>query len=123
MVQMLHSRHLVMVNDAITSLTLMASVMLEKETEETDDGYDYAGAVSSQLHTDAVVNGVKNVLKSPQAPPEMKANCGVFVQTLLRTRTEAFKSMLAEMSFKDECLADVESLPQECADLARELSR
>ena len=123
MVQMLHSRHPVMVNEAITSLTLMASVMLETGGDSDEVGFDYSGAVASQLHTDAVVNGVKNVLKSSQAPAEMKANCGVFVQTLLRTNTSEFKDMLEQMSFSAECLADLESMPQECADLARELSK
>jgi len=121
-VMMLHSRHPVMVNEAITSLTLMASVMMEQGTA-TDNGqsqtpFDYKAQVVSQLHTDAVVNGAKNLLVNPKIPPEMKSNCAVFIQTLLRVQPENFRSMLAEMNFKSECLGDLNSLPSECADLA-----
>ena len=49
-VMMLHSRHPVMVNEAITSLTLMASVMMEQGTA-TDNGqsqppFDYKAQVT-----------------------------------------------------------------------------
>ena len=48
-VMMLHSRHPVMVNEAITSLTLMASVMMEQGTA-ADNGqsqpFDYKAQVT-----------------------------------------------------------------------------
>lgn len=123
-VLMLHSRHPVMANEAVTSLTLMASVMLEASPPDQESGFDFPGQVSSQLHTDAVVNGVKNVLTNAKTPPEIKSNCAVFLQTLLRVNRDQFKAMLAEMNFKAECLSEeaLRGLPQECAELAAQLN-
>ena len=119
-VMMLHSRHGVMLNEALTALTVMAAVMISTKDEE---GFSYKDQVVRQLHTDAVINGVKTALKSATVPVEIKSNCLVFVRNLLMVNTDSFKEMLASMHFKSECLNEeaLKSLPPEFASLAEEL--
>ena len=130
---MLHSNHVVMLNEAIMSLTIMASTFLQGYTNEELQTQQRVGAsskevsedverltdphmVSSQLHTDAVINGIKNCLKNPDHPKEVKSNAATLALTLLKTKTSEFKQMLKEMSFSKECLTEeaLEILPNEC---------
>ena len=93
---MLHSNHMVMLNEAIVSLTIMASTLSSNTSKEqelttcdanqqlTKEGADneeplapmWSGQllISSQLHTDAVINAIKNCLKNVDLPKEVKAN-------------------------------------------------
>jgi len=136
---MLHSNHVVMLNEAIISLTIMASTFLQgytdaelqtqyssptdvKPKEGAEEGttekieLSDPRTVSTQLHTDAVINGIKNCLKNPDHPKEVKANAATLTLTLLKTKTEEFKQMLLEMSFVTECFTKeaFEGLPVEC---------
>jgi hypothetical protein len=131
---MLHSNHVVMLNEAIMSLTIMASTFLqgytdtelqthysstdEKPTEEENEKIELSDprTVSTQLHTDAVINGIKNCLKNPDHPKEVKANAATLTLTLLKTKTKEFKQMLEEMSFVKDCFTKeaLEGLPDEC---------
>ena len=135
---MLHSNHVVMLNEAIMSLTIMASTFLQgyndtelqshhsstatdeklKEEEGQIEKMELSDprTISTQLHTDAVINGIKNCLKNPDHPKEVKANAATLTMTLLKTKTKEFKQMLEEMSFVKECFTKeaLESLPDEC---------
>ena len=134
---MLHSNHVVMLNEAIMSLTIMASTFLqgytdtelqthhsstatdEKPTEEEPkENMELSDprTVSTQLHTDAVINGIKNCLKNPDHPKEVKANAATLTMMLLKTKTKEFKQMLEEMNFVKECFTKevFEGLPDEC---------
>ena len=137
---MLHSNHVVMLNEAIVALSIMASTFLQGYTDEelqthlstksedtNKDNKDQEDTsvltdprtVSTQLHTDAVINGIKNCLKNPDHPKEVKANAATLTLTLLKTKTNEFKQMLNEMNFCQECLSKeaLESLPIECKKL------
>ena len=129
---MLHSNHVVMLNEAIVSLTIMASTFLQGYTEDQlqlhvapkqqGQGENESSVlsdshtVSSQLHTDAVINGIKNCLKNSDCPKEVKANAATLTITLLKTKREEFKQMLNDMSFVSECLNQetLQVLPLEC---------
>ena len=136
---MLHSNHVVMLNEAIVALSIMSSTFLQGYTEEelqthlssksedanqddkvVDDEHKSVlndpRTVSTQLHTDAVINGIKNCLKNPDHPKEVKTNEATLTLTLLKTKTEEFKQMLLEMSFVTECFTKeaFEGLPVEC---------
>ena len=139
---MLHSNHVVMLNEAIVALSIMSSTFLQGYTEEElqtqlSSKSEYANqddkvvddehksvlndprTVSTQLHTDAVINGIKNCLKNPDHPKEVKANAAALTLTLLKTKTNEFKQMLKEMNFCQECLSEeaLKSLPTECKKL------
>merc|ERR1711997_1374883 len=142
---MLHSNHVVMVNEAILSLSIMSATFLlgfteeelqtqsksraasSNENKENEEGVITDASlvltdprtVSSQLHTDAVINGIKNCLKNPDYPKEVKANAASLILTLLKTKTKEFKQMLIEMNFCQECLSEeaLKSLPTECKKL------
>ena len=139
---MLHSNHVVMLNEAIVALTIMSSTFLQgyseeelqthlsSKSEDANQESKEAGdenksvltdprTVSTQLHTDAVINGIKNCLKNPDHPKEIKANAATLTLTLLKTKTEEFKQMLKEMNFGQECLTEeaLESLPSDCKKL------
>ena len=137
---MLHSNHVVMLNEAIVALSIMASTFLQGYTDEelqthlssksedtNKDDKDHEDTsvltdprtVSTQLHTDAVINGIKNCLKNPDHPKEVKANAATLTLTLLKTKTNEFKQMLKEMNFCQECLSKeaLDSLPIECKKL------
>jgi len=139
---MLHSNHVVMLNEAIVALSIMSSTFLQGYTEEelqtqlssksedanqdnkiVDDEHKSVlndpRTVSTQLHTDAVINGIKNCLKNPDHPKEVKANAATFTLTLLKTKTDEFKQMLKDMNFCQECLSEeaLKSLPMECKKL------
>ena len=140
---MLHSNHVIMLNEAIMALTIMSSTFLQGYTEDelqthlsskskdpNQESKEDVGAenksvltdpqtVSSQLHTDAVINGIKNCLKNPGHPKEVKANAITLILTLLKTKTEEFKQMLKDMSFCQECLTEeaLETLPSDCKKL------
>ena len=127
---MLHSNHVVMQNEAIISLTIMSSTFLQGCNEDelqfsaTNEPENKTGAtnisdpyiVSSQLHTDAVINGIKNCLNNVDHPKEVKANAATFTMTLLKTKTVEFKQMLKDMNFLKECLNEeaLKILPSEC---------
>ena len=139
---MLHSNHVVMVNEAILSLSIMSATFLLGYTEEelqtqsksraassNENKENEEGAitdaslvltdprtVSSQLHTDAVINGIKNCLKNPDHPKEVKANAASLTLTLLKTKTKDFKEMLSDLNFVTECLNEeaLKNLPDEC---------
>ena len=139
---MLHSNHVVMLNEAIVALSIMSSTFLQGYTEEElqthlsskseDVNQDNKAVdnehkavlsdprtVSSQLHTDAVINGIKNCLKNPDHPKEVKANAATLTLTLLKTKTNDFKQMLKDMNFCQECLTEeaLRTLPSECKKL------
>ena len=142
---MLHSNHVVMVNEAILSLSIMSATFLLGYTEEelqtqsksraassNENKENEEGAVtdaslvltdprtvSSQLHTDAVINGIKNCLKNPDHPKEVKANAASLTLTLLKTKTKEFKEMLSDLNFVTECLNEeaLKNLPDECKKL------
>ena len=141
---MLHSNHVVMLNEAIVALTIMASTFIEGYTDEQLQQYDGAVAangdkvggsegesgtlspftISSQLHTDAVINAVKNCLKSPDHPKEVKANAATLILTLLKVRCAEFKQNLCEMNIVSECLNEeaLKALPSECTQLLWKLT-
>ena len=134
---MLHSNHVVMLNEAIVSLTIMASTLSSSNTAKEESTCDadeqltkedidnkeqpasmWSGhlLISSQLHTDAVINAIKNCLKNNDLPKEVKANAATLTIALLKVKKNEFKQMLEDMNFVSECLNEegLKILPREC---------
>ena len=119
---MLHSNHVVMLNEAIVSLTIMVSTFLQGYTEDQlqlhvapkqqGQGENESSVlsdshtVSSQLHTDAVINGIKNCLKNSDCPKEVKANAATLTITLLKTKREDSASVFIWQNSYIECIQE-----------------
>ena len=93
---MLMSSHIRMLNEAIIALTVLASSLTED-------------VIHAQLHTDLVINGIKNALNAEESamPVEMKLNSLTLTLALCKSKPEEFIQMLRDMEFK-ECLDGLE---------------
>lgn len=97
---MLVSPHLRMLNEALISLALVA-ITLDEET------------VHRHLHTDLVINAIKNCLKSSH-PFEAKHNAVKLASVLLKAKKDDFVKMLQDLEFA-ECLGqcdEVKDMPE-----------
>ena len=123
---MLHSSHARMLNEAIVALTtltasLAASSVASSEASSAEDAADQT-LIHRHLHTDLVINGVIKCLNNSDLPAGLHANGATFIKALLKVETEAFKQMLNDMTFVQQCKCfdDPEkfsSLPKEVQEL------
>jgi len=113
---MLHSSHARMLNEAIVSLTTLTASLAS--SEETSD----QALVHRHLHTDLVINGVIKCLNNADLPGGLHANAATYVKALLKVETDAFKQMLKDMNFVQQCncfsdQSKLSSMPKEVQDL------
>ena len=119
---MLHSSHARMLNEAIVALTtLTASLAASSEASSAEDAADQT-LIHRHLHTDLVINGVIKCLNNSDLPAGLHANGATFIKALLKVETEAFKQMLNDMTFVQQCKCfdnpeKLSSLPKEVQEL------
>ena len=99
---MLTSTHTLMVNEALVSLAQLVARLLEKGEEKDRED------IHAHLHTDLVINGVKNTLTSKTHPKEVKFNALTLTNVLLKVKTEEFRQMLKDMRLVEEALDPAE---------------
>jgi hypothetical protein len=100
---MLMSSHVRMLNEALVALAVLAASLASENV------------VHMQLHTDLVINALKNCLRHEEHPLEVKSNALTLTQQLLRSKTDEFKAMLADMQFVEcmqECSPQIQDLDQ-----------
>ena len=115
---MLHSSHARMLNEAIVALTTLTASLAASSVEDAAD----QTLIHRHLHTDLVINGVIKCLNNSDLPAGLHANGATFIKALLKVETEAFKQMLNDMTFVQQCKCfdDPEkfsSLPKEVQEL------
>ncbi|TRY64288.1 hypothetical protein TCAL_10250 [Tigriopus californicus] len=102
---MITSSHVRMLNEGLVALTHLAAA-LNPDT------------VHAQLHTDLIVNGIKNILNHDSHPIEVKQNALTLTLTLLKARPQVFVAMLKEMELetilidRQEQLRDMEQFQE-----------
>ena len=132
---MLHSSHARMLNEAIVALTTltaslaassvtssMASSMASSEAASSVEDAADQTLIHRHLHTDLVINGVIKCLNNSDLPAGLHANGATFIKALLKIETEAFKQMLNDMTFVQQCKCfddpeKLSSLPKEVQEL------
>ena len=98
---MLNSQHLKMKNEALMSLSIVATVLDENQ-------------VHAHLHTDLVVNSVRKcIIGDKNIPEELKKNAITLINQLMKSKTEEFKQILKDMNFKEDLMADQDAMALE----------
>ena len=118
---MLHSSHARMLNEAIVALTtLTASLAASSEASSAEDAADQT-LIHRHLHTDLVINGVIKCLNNSDLPAGLHANGATFIKALLKVETEAFKQMLNDMTFVQQCKCFDDPDPEKLSSLPKEV--
>ena len=86
---MLTSTHVRMQNEALVSLSIL-SATLDEDT------------IHANLHTDLVINSIKNIICKESVPDEVKVNAVTLTKQLLKHKTEEFRQMVKDLRVKEE---------------------
>lgn len=110
-----------MLNEAIVALTtLTASLAASSEASSAEDAADQT-LIHRHLHTDLVINGVIKCLNNSDLPAGLHANGATFIKALLKVETEAFKQMLNDMTFVQQCKCFDDPDPEKLSSLPKEV--